>query len=163
MARNQHCDITITHPHLPQPRLLSLSQESILVKGVAFKKTFSYAGWCACVPFPPATQRRPTATSLTPSSPSCRCAGFEMQPKSYTNCKIALLNVELELKREKENAEIRVDNVKDYDVCAIPCALLRCLALLFFCSPPSLSLPPPSTASHALISALISDADGCPG
>lgn len=48
--------------------------------GVAFKKTFSYAG-------------------------------FEMQPKSYVNPKIALLNVELELKAEKENAEIRVDNV----------------------------------------------------
>lgn len=34
-----------------------------------------------------------------------------MQPKSYVNPKIALLNVELELKAEKENAEIRVDNV----------------------------------------------------
>ena len=48
--------------------------------GVAFKKTFSYAG-------------------------------FEMQPKSYVDPKIALLNVELELKAEKENAEIRIDNV----------------------------------------------------
>lgn len=35
-----------------------------------------------------------------------------MQPKKYTNPKIALLNVELELKAEKENAEIRVDNVE---------------------------------------------------
>ena len=35
-----------------------------------------------------------------------------MQPKKYENPKIALLNVELELKAEKENAEIRVDNVK---------------------------------------------------
>jgi T-complex protein 1 subunit eta len=35
-----------------------------------------------------------------------------MQPKKYENPKIALLNVELELKAEKENAEIRVDNVQ---------------------------------------------------
>ncbi|XP_038046454.1 T-complex protein 1 subunit eta-like [Patiria miniata] len=58
-------------------------EESRLVAGVAFKKTFSYAG-------------------------------FEMQPKSYKNPKIALLNVELELKSEKENAEVRVDNVEEY-------------------------------------------------
>jgi T-complex protein 1 subunit eta len=50
---------------------------------VAFKKTFSYAG-------------------------------FEMQSKSYSNPLIAMLNVELELKSEKENAEVRVTNVKDY-------------------------------------------------
>lgn len=49
--------------------------------GVAFKKTFSYAG-------------------------------FEMQPKKYKNPKIALLNVELELKAEKDNAEIRVHTVE---------------------------------------------------
>jgi len=53
----------------------------LLVAGVAFKKTFSYAG-------------------------------FEMQPKSYRNPKIALLNIELELKAEKDNAEIRVDSVE---------------------------------------------------
>ena len=35
-----------------------------------------------------------------------------MQPKKYSTPKIALLNVELELKAEKENAEIRVDNVE---------------------------------------------------
>lgn len=58
-------------------------EESLLIDGVAFKKTFSYAG-------------------------------FEMQPKSYTNCKIALLNIELELKAERDNAEIRVDNVVEY-------------------------------------------------
>lgn len=58
-------------------------EESQLIDGVAFKKTFSYAG-------------------------------FEMQPKNYTNCKIALLNIELELKAERDNAEIRVDNVKEY-------------------------------------------------
>ena len=35
-----------------------------------------------------------------------------MQPKKYTNPRIALLNIELELKSEKENAEIRVDSVE---------------------------------------------------
>lgn len=49
--------------------------------GVAFKKTFSYAG-------------------------------FEMQPKKYQSPKIALLNVELELKAEKDNAEVRVNTVE---------------------------------------------------
>ncbi|XP_050308884.1 T-complex protein 1 subunit eta [Anthonomus grandis grandis] len=58
-------------------------EDSLLVAGVAFKKTFSYAG-------------------------------FEMQPKVYKNCKIALLNIELELKAERDNAEVRVDNVKEY-------------------------------------------------
>ena len=63
----------------------TISQDSKLVSGVAFKKTFSYAG-------------------------------FAMQPKAYKNPKIALLNVELELKSEKENAEVRVNNV---EVCLI--------------------------------------------
>ncbi|CAK9298105.1 unnamed protein product [Gordionus sp. m RMFG-2023] len=59
-------------------------EESMLIAGVAFKKTFSYAG-------------------------------FEMQPKKYTkDVKIAALNIELELKSEKENAEIRVDNAQEY-------------------------------------------------
>jgi T-complex protein 1 subunit eta len=58
-------------------------EDSFLVPGVAFKKTFSYAG-------------------------------FEMQPKTYKNCKIALLNIELELKAERDNAEVRVDNVQEY-------------------------------------------------
>ncbi|XP_070539958.1 T-complex protein 1 subunit eta-like [Ptychodera flava] len=58
-------------------------EDSMLVNGVAFKKTFSYAG-------------------------------FEMQPKKYENPKIALLNVELELKAERDNAEIRLDNVAEY-------------------------------------------------
>ena len=51
-------------------------RDSFLVDGVAFKKTFSYAG-------------------------------FEMQPKSYKDPKVLLLNIELELKSEKENAEVR--------------------------------------------------------
>lgn len=58
-------------------------EDSFLVPGVAFKKTFSYAG-------------------------------FEMQPKKYKDAKIALLNVELELKAEKTNAEIRVESVEEY-------------------------------------------------
>ncbi|CAL1301193.1 unnamed protein product [Larinioides sclopetarius] len=58
-------------------------EDSMLISGVAFKKTFSYAG-------------------------------FEMQPKKYLNPKIVLLNVELELKSEKENAEIRVESVQEY-------------------------------------------------
>jgi len=58
-------------------------EDTTLVPGVAFKKTFSYAG-------------------------------FEMQQKHYTNPKIALLNIELELKAEKDNAEVRLDNVEEY-------------------------------------------------
>ncbi|KAL1952719.1 hypothetical protein VTO42DRAFT_4420 [Malbranchea cinnamomea] len=58
-------------------------QDSLFVKGVAFKKTFSYAG-------------------------------FEQQPKSFKNPKIVCLNVELELKSEKDNAEVRVDQVSEY-------------------------------------------------
>lgn len=58
-------------------------EDTVLVPGVAFKKTFSYAG-------------------------------FEMQRKAYKNPKIALLNIELELKAEKDNAEIRLDNVEEY-------------------------------------------------
>lgn len=58
-------------------------EESMLVEGVAFEKTFSYAG-------------------------------FEMAPKTYKNCRIALLNIELELKAERDNALVRVDNVAEY-------------------------------------------------
>ncbi len=58
-------------------------QDSLFVNGVAFKKTFSYAG-------------------------------FEQQPKSFNNPKIVCLNVELELKSEKDNAEVRVEQVSEY-------------------------------------------------
>jgi T-complex protein 1 subunit eta len=58
-------------------------QDSFLVEGVAFKKTFSYAG-------------------------------FEQQPKKFTNPKILLLNIELELKSERENAEVKLDNPDDF-------------------------------------------------
>ena len=58
-------------------------EDSRLISGVAFKKTFSYAG-------------------------------FEMQQKRYEKPLIALLNIELELKAERDNAEIRVDSVQEY-------------------------------------------------
>merc|ERR1719460_612885 len=57
--------------------------DSVLVDGVAFKKTFSYAG-------------------------------FEQQPKRFTNPKILLLNLELELKAEKDNAEVRITDPDQY-------------------------------------------------
>lgn len=57
--------------------------DSQLIQGVAFKKTFSYAG-------------------------------FEQQPKHLKNPKILLLNVELELKSEKENAEVRITDPDQY-------------------------------------------------
>merc|ERR1719313_846005 len=57
--------------------------DSFLVEGVAFKKTFSYAG-------------------------------FEQMTKTFTDPKVLLLNVELELKSEKENAEVRITDVSDY-------------------------------------------------
>lgn len=57
--------------------------ECQLVEGVAFKKTFSYAG-------------------------------FEQQRKKFIDPKIVLLHVELELKSEKANAEIRLENPSEY-------------------------------------------------
>lgn len=41
-------------------------------------------------------------------------AGFEQQPKKFQNPKIVLLNLELELKAEKDNAEIRVEDPVAY-------------------------------------------------
>lgn len=58
-------------------------EDSILVDGVAFKKTFSYAG-------------------------------FEQQPKSFTDPKIICLNIELELKGEKDNAQVRIEDPTQY-------------------------------------------------
>lgn len=37
-----------------------------------------------------------------------------MQPKHYKNPFIALLNIELELKAEKDNAEMRIQSVDEY-------------------------------------------------
>lgn len=57
--------------------------ESIFCDGVAFKRTFSYAG-------------------------------FEQQPKKFTSPKILLLNLELELKAESSNAEVRITDPAKY-------------------------------------------------
>lgn len=51
----------------------------MLVDGVSFKKTFSYAG-------------------------------FEQQPKKFENPGILCLNIELELKAEKDNAQVRIQD-----------------------------------------------------
>lgn len=58
-------------------------QDSMLVRGVAFKKTFAYAG-------------------------------FEQQPKSFVDPTVLCLNIELELKAEKDNAEVRINEVSEY-------------------------------------------------
>lgn len=58
-------------------------EDSMLVNGVAFKKTFAYAG-------------------------------FEQQPKKFTDPKIILLNIELELKAEKDQAEIKIQDPDQY-------------------------------------------------
>jgi T-complex protein 1 subunit eta len=58
--------------------------DSFIVQGVCFKKTFSYAG-------------------------------FEQQPKRFEDSpKILCLNLELELKAEKDSAEIRLTNPDDF-------------------------------------------------
>ena len=41
-------------------------------------------------------------------------AGFEQQPKKFDNPKVLCLNVELELKAEKDSAEIRLENPADF-------------------------------------------------
>merc|ERR1711977_594768 len=41
-------------------------------------------------------------------------AGFEQQPKSFENPKVLLLHLELELKAEKDNAEVRLSNPDEY-------------------------------------------------
>ena len=44
-----------------------------------------------------------------------------MQQKKYLKPKIAMLNIELELKAERDNAEIRLDNVAVSDLIDDPC------------------------------------------
>ncbi len=41
-------------------------------------------------------------------------AGFEQQPKSFVNPKVLMLNLELELKAEKDSAEIRLENPDEF-------------------------------------------------
>ncbi|KAA6382011.1 MAG: putative T-complex protein 1 subunit eta, partial [Streblomastix strix] len=60
-----------------------MMKDSELVRGVAFKKTFSYAG-------------------------------FEQQPKKIEKPKVILLNVELELKNEKTNAQLHIKDPSEY-------------------------------------------------
>ena len=57
--------------------------DSFMVNGVAFKKTFAYAG-------------------------------FEQMTKTFAEPKVLLLNLELELKSEKENAEVRITDPQEY-------------------------------------------------
>jgi T-complex protein 1 subunit eta len=57
--------------------------DSILIEGVCFRKTFSYAG-------------------------------FEQQPKKFDDPAVLLLNVELELKAERDNAEVRMETPEDF-------------------------------------------------
>ncbi|KAM0681597.1 T-complex protein 1 subunit eta [Glugoides intestinalis] len=57
--------------------------DSFLVQGVAFKKTFTYAG-------------------------------YEQQPKKIENPRICFLNIELEWKGERENAELKIESVSEY-------------------------------------------------
>lgn len=82
--------VTYLDPNLCDLKLVGIKKvtggsvtESQLIHGVAFKKTFSYAG-------------------------------FEQQPKHLKTPKILLLNVELELKSEKENAEVRITDPDQY-------------------------------------------------
>eukprot|EP01086_Lenisia_limosa_P009254 TRINITY_DN32539_c0_g1_i1.p1 TRINITY_DN32539_c0_g1~~TRINITY_DN32539_c0_g1_i1.p1 ORF type:complete len:567 (-),score=206.30 TRINITY_DN32539_c0_g1_i1:170-1870(-) len=58
-------------------------QDSQYVEGIAFKKTFSYAG-------------------------------FEQQPKKFENPRVILLNIELEHKSLRDNSEIEIKDVADY-------------------------------------------------
>eukprot|EP01039_Chlorochromonas_danica_P001496 gene1496-1630_t len=82
--------VTSLDPDLCDLKLIGIKKatggsvtDSQLIDGVAFKKTFSYAG-------------------------------FEQQPKHIHQPKILLLNVELELKSEKENAEVRITDPDQY-------------------------------------------------
>lgn len=77
-------------PNDPDERLIGMKrvpggavEEAIMVPGVAFKKTFSYAG-------------------------------FEQQPKTFDAPGVLCLNVELELKAERDNAEVRLERVSEY-------------------------------------------------
>lgn len=82
--------VTMLDPELCDIKLVGIKKvtggsvtDSQLVQGVAFKKTFSYAG-------------------------------FEQQPKHLEHPKILLLNVELELKSEKDNAEVKITDPDQY-------------------------------------------------
>lgn len=82
--------IACLDPETLDPRMIGIKKvpggamrDSFLVNGVAFKKTFSYAG-------------------------------FEQQPKAFDSPKILALNIELELKSERDNAEVRLSDPSEY-------------------------------------------------
>jgi T-complex protein 1 subunit eta len=80
-------------------------QDTLFIDGVAFKKTFSYAG-------------------------------FEQQPKNFQGPKVLCLNVELELKAEKDNAEVRIDAVQvtcSAFIFCQPCNIFFNLGLSIYC------------------------------
>lgn len=109
--------------------------------GVAFKKTFSYAGFemqpksydvrsgsgaasqadagqptlLPAQHVPPCRGAEPTARAR---EPACGAPdpgpGGHAPPLPEQNPKILLLNIELELKSEKENAEVRLDDPAKY-------------------------------------------------
>lgn len=57
--------------------------DSIMVEGIAFEKTFTYAG-------------------------------YEQQPKKILTPKICFINIELEWKSERDNSEVRIESVNEY-------------------------------------------------
>ena len=80
-----HLDQDLLDPKMigVQKVLGASMRDSFLVDGVAFKKTFSYAG-------------------------------FEQMTKKMVKPKILALNLELELKSEKDNAEVRLNDPSKY-------------------------------------------------
>jgi hypothetical protein len=95
-------------------------EDSLLVQGVAFKKTFSYAG-------------------------------FEQQPKAFKDPKICCLNVELELKAERDNAEVRIEqvSVRSCSLCVLNLAV-SCL-LTVVSTPPCRRYPSSSLRRTAFL------------
>jgi chaperonin GroEL (HSP60 family) len=66
-------------------------------------------------------------------------AGFEQQPKRFENAIILLLNLELELKAEKDNAEVRITDPDQYqsivdaewNIIYVPRLQTNCRIILF--------------------------------
>lgn len=134
-------------PPTPAPPITHAQQggglrDSFLVDGVAFKKTFSYAGFemqpksydvrgfeggCqvdgrlvprhpgASQPLTPgAALSSPCGARSPPAEVPASALAAPLTPRATQNPKILLLNIELELKSEKENAEVRLDDPAKY-------------------------------------------------